>query len=328
MKKRIFWAALIIAAALASSGCGIGKSEPAEQVIVQDTPVPTLEPTKAPTPTPTPVPDLTKTVAFTSADQSVSLDLPNVTWETKTDSNGTLNFESAEEGKLLILHGEGEDLDSVLIPANQDLAEAVEGGLAAGTDFTVLGYDNEEHEGGSAIVYTIRYLDTQKSEGALYKLYRLYVNDSEYYSMEALVKNEDALSRVQESVNSLQILTGSALKGVAAAANEKFRAISMENADGQTGASSGEGSGGLPEANSGEFTEDQINDTSQTRTIYRNSDGKALVIFPGDDGNWTDSAGNTYHFDTDEDVYDQNDVDYYYHGESANVYFMSPEDEE
>ena len=77
--------------------------------------------------------------------------------------------------------------------------------------------------------------------------------------------------------------------------------------------------------NSAGFTAEQLRDTNQTRTIYRNSDGHPLVITPDGNGNWKDFDGNTYRFANNEDVYDQNDVDYYWHGEGADVYYMPVE---
>ena len=73
------------------------------------------------------------------------------------------------------------------------------------------------------------------------------------------------------------------------------------------------------------LTQEQLTDTNQTRTIYRNSDGHPLVITPDGNGNWVDFDGNTYRFVNNEDVYDQNDVDYYWHGEGADVYYMPVE---
>ena len=69
-------------------------------------------------------------------------------------------------------------------------------------------------------------------------------------------------------------------------------------------------------------TDDPDYDTDQTRTIYRNSDGYPLVIYPNGDGTWCDDDGNTYDFANGEDVYDENGVDYYYHGEPAYVRYM------
>ena len=315
----------VLAAALGASGCSFGKNEPEEQVIIQETPTPSAEPAVSPTPTPTPAPDLTQSVTYTSADKSLSVELPNVTWANRTDENGTINFESPDEGKLLILHGQGDDLNSMVIPDNKDLAQAMEGDLTAGTDYEILGYANRDEDTGRAITYTVRYLNTQASEGVLYKLYRMFTNDSEYYNVEATVKNEEALDRVTNAVNSIRILSDSSLKSIVASTNEMFiSAVSSGNvSDGITINDSG-----VAEASRDFFTQEQIDDRNQTRTIYRNSDGKALVIYVNSEGLWSDGAGNTYHFENNEDVYDQNDVDYYYHGESASVYFMSPEDEE
>ena len=68
--------------------------------------------------------------------------------------------------------------------------------------------------------------------------------------------------------------------------------------------------------------QDRYEMSDQTRTIYRNSDGYPLVIYPNGDGTWCDDDGNTYDFANGEDVYDENGVDYYYHGEPAYVRYM------
>ena len=47
---------------------------------------------------------------------------------------------------------------------------------------------------------------------------------------------------------------------------------------GTDSASSGDGSSDGTITNSGGFTQEQLTDTNQTRTIYRNSDGHPLVI--------------------------------------------------
>ena len=74
--------------------------------------------------------------------------------------------------------------------------------------------------------------------------------------------------------------------------------------------------------NSGGFTDEQLTNTDQTRTIYRNSDGKPTVIQPDSNGNWVDFDGNTYSFANDQDVYAADGTDYYWHGEAADVYYM------
>ena len=59
-------------------------------------------------------------------------------------------------------------------------------------------------------------------------------------------------------------------------------------------------------SNSAGFTDEQLSNTDETRTIYRNSDGHPLVITPDGNGSWVDFDGNTYNFTSDEDAYDEN----------------------
>ena len=70
------------------------------------------------------------------------------------------------------------------------------------------------------------------------------------------------------------------------------------------------------------LTQEQLTDTNQTRTIYRNSDGHPLVITPDGNGNWVDSDGNVYNFIDEQDAYDAEGNSYYWHGEAADVYYM------
>jgi len=71
-----------------------------------------------------------------------------------------------------------------------------------------------------------------------------------------------------------------------------------------------------------EILRQQLSNTDETRTIYRNSDGHPLVITPDGNGSWVDFDGNTYNFTSDEDAYDENGTSYYWHGEGADVYYM------
>ena len=91
---------------------------------------------------------------------------------------------------------------------------------------------------------------------------------------------------------------------------------------GTDSASSGDGSSDGTITNSGGFTQEQLTDTNQTRTIYRNSDGHPLVITPDGNGNWVDSDGNVYNFIDEQDAYDAEGNSYYWHGEAADVYYM------
>ena len=74
----------------------------------------------------------------------------------------------------------------------------------------------------------------------------------------------------------------------------------------------------------GGFTDEQLSNTNETRTIYRNSDGKPRVIVPDGNGKWMDNEGNRFTFSTEHDcdVYEEDGTSFYWHGEGADVYYM------
>ena len=81
-KKLLAVLAVTISASVFMAGCGFGEDEPEAQKVVSVTPAP--EVTKAPTATPTIAPNVQDTT-YTSADKSVSINLPDATWANKTD---------------------------------------------------------------------------------------------------------------------------------------------------------------------------------------------------------------------------------------------------
>ena len=233
--------------------------------------------------------------------------------------------------------------------------------LAEGTDFEIQDYNSKDVNGIGVYTYTTKMLNTEKSNGSLYVLHKVIANDTEYYSIEASVKKEDVLSEVKAAVDSFQILGDSSLKEAApkqAAAQTKTdnaKASSDANAaagtdsnaagadasaaaadssaadttgstdgssDGSESYDDGSGDSGSTISNSAGFTDEQLSNTDETRTIYRNSDGHPLVITPDGNGSWVDFDGNTYNFTSDEDAYDENGTSYYWHGEGADVYYM------
>ena len=333
MKNRKFLILLLITTAFAfsASGC-FGGEDAAEQVIVEETPTP--EPTQEPTPEPTIAPDVQDTT-YTSSSGDVSIKLPDATWAAKSDEADMLSFESPEQGKILVLHGSGEeDMSSAVIPNTQDLAVALEqaSDLEQGTDFEIQNYTANDVNGVGVYSYTVKYTDTTKSGGYAYAVKKVFANDSEYYSVTGSALDDASLANIQAAVESFQIVSDAST----------LRAASQTTTDGQTTdaeatgtdgqSTDGTGTDGTDSqstsgttGNSGGFTDEQLSDTNQTRTIYRNSDGHPLVITPDGNGNWVYSSGNTYRFVNDEDVYDQNDVDYYWHGEGADVYYMPVE---
>ena len=344
MKNKKIFGILAITAALscAATACSFGGDEPEVQVVVDET-TPTPAPTATPTPAPTIAPDVQDTT-YTSAN-GVSIKLPDATWSNKSDEADILSFESPEQGKILILHGQGEeDMSSAVIPDTQDLAVSLEqaSDMTQGTDFEIQNYTANNVNGVGVYSYTVKYLNTEKSGGYAYAVDKVFANDTEFYSICGSVKGDASLAGIQSAVESFQIVGESSLKAGVPAADGTAAGTADGTAgttDGTTGTadgttvSDGTTSGGSTASsaddgtygNSAGFTAEQLRDTNQTRTIYRNSDGHPLVITPDGNGNWKDFDGNTYRFANNEDVYDQNDVDYYWHGEGADVYYMPVE---
>ena len=126
MKNKKILAILTIAASVSmfAAGCNFGGAEPEEQVVVTETPTPAA--TATPTPEPTIAPDVQDST-YTSSNGAVSIKLPDATWANKADEADMLSFESPEQGKILILHGQGEDaMSSAMLPDTEDLANALE----------------------------------------------------------------------------------------------------------------------------------------------------------------------------------------------------------
>lgn len=335
MKNKKVLAMLVMTVALSGvlTACGFGGDKPEDQVVVEATPTP--EPTEAPKPTATPAPADGQNTTYTSKDKSVAIKLPDATWANKSDEEDLISFESPDQGKIVITHGKGEeDMSSAVIPSTEDMANSLEkaAGLEPRTDYEIRTYSASEVNGVNVYSYNVKYNNTDKTDGIAWAVKRVYANDGEFYSIEASIKKDDEklLKKAEDSVASFQILGDSSLKS-AAPQQAEGNTDGNTSAEGQTGeggsdsTSSGEGTSegsSSGTTNSGGFTDAQLSDTSQTRTIYRNSDGQPLVIYPDANGNWVDKDGNSYRFANDEDVYDQNDVDYYYHGEAADVYYM------
>ena len=212
--------AISISASVLMAGCSFfGGDEPEEEsVAVTVTPTPVA--TETPTPEPTIAPDVQNTT-YTSADKSVAINLPDATWSNKTDETDMLSFESPDEGSILILHGQGEDtMASTVIPSSQDMAvslEQADGDKTDGTDFEIQDYSANDVNGTGVYTYVTKMLNTDKSDGNLYVVHKVFSNDSEYYSLTGSVKTEDALAPIKAAVDSFQILGDSSLKDAAPA---------------------------------------------------------------------------------------------------------------
>ena len=357
-KKLLAMTAMVITASVLMSACSFGgndKKEDTPSVAV----TPTAEPTATPAPTiePTIAPNVQSTT-YTSADKSIAINLPDATWANKTDETDMVSFESPNVGNILILHGQGEDtMASTVIPSTQDMAvslDQADGDKVNGTDFEIQDYTSNDVNGIGVYSYTTKMLNTDKSGGDLYVVHKVFANDTEYYNIEASVKSEDALDSIKAAVASFQILGDSSLKEAAPkqAAAPAADNSSADNAADNSGAAASDNAGNTDASastdgttadgssndasqaadngtastdtstNSGGFTDEQLSNTDETRTIYRNSDGHPLVIQPDGNGNWVDFDGNTYSFADEQDAYDADGNSYYWHGEAADVYYM------
>ena len=357
-KKLLAMTAMVITASVLMSACSFGgndKKEDTPAVAV----TPTAEPTATPAPTiePTIAPNVQSTT-YTSADKSIAINLPDATWANKTDETDMVSFESPNVGNILILHGQGEDtMASTVIPSTQDMAvslDQADGDKVNGTDFEIQDYTSNDVNGIGVYSYTTKMLNTDKSGGDLYVVHKVFANDTEYYNIEASVKSEDALDSIKAAVASFQILGDSSLKEAAPkqAAAPAADNSSADNAADNSGAAASDNAGNTDASastdgttadgssndasqaadngtastdtstNSGGFTDEQLSNTDETRTIYRNSDGHPLVIQPDGNGNWVDFDGKTYSFADEQDAYDADGNSYYWHGEAADVYYM------
>lgn len=361
-KRILAISAIAISASVFMAACGFGGADPDESVAVSVTPTPVATETPAPTPTIAPNVQATtytsadKSVAINlpNATWANKTDETNtLSFESPDEGNILILHGQGEDTMAATVIPSSQDMATSLEQADGDKTE--------GTDFEIQEYNSKDVNGIGVYTYTTKMLNTEKSNGSLYVLHKVIANDTEYYSIEASVKKEDVLSEVKAAVDSFQILGDSSLKEAApkqAAAQTKtdnVKASSDANAaagtdsnaagadasaaaadssaadttgstdgssDGSESYDDGSGDSGSTISNSAGFTDEQLSNTDETRTIYRNSDGHPLVITPDGNGSWVDFDGNTYNFTSDEDAYDENGTSYYWHGEGADVYYM------
>lgn len=218
-KKLFAISAIAISASVLLTGCSFSADEPENSVTVSVTPteVPATA-TPAPTAAPTIAPNVQSTT-YTSADKMIAINLPDATWTSKTDQADMYSFESPEVGNILIIHGQGEDtMAATVIASTQDMAvslEQADGDKVNGTDFELQEYTSNDVNGIGVYSYTTKLLNTEKSNGNLYVVHKVFANDVEYYNIEADVKTEDALNVIKAAVESFQILGDSSLKEAA-----------------------------------------------------------------------------------------------------------------
>ena len=331
MKNRRLLAISATAAvfSLVLSACGFGGEEPVEQVIVEEEVTPTPEAVETPEPTEEPEPEVWEPT-YTSADGSISIDYPDESWSNKTDANGIVSIES-ENGRIVVIHGDAEDKETLVLPDSEDMAMTLERALPLeDSEYEISEYSNSDESGANVIYYVVKYNDTEKTEGVAQRVHKYISNDAEYYEITAETSAADdaTLTKLKTSVDSFRILNDSALKGAATGTSAATAAEGAGTAEGE-GTEGGEAvdaepADGSTSTGSSGYTDEQLADSSVTRTIYNNETGSPIVVSNNGDGTWSDRFGNSYRFDSSDEsiVYDQNDVDYYYHGEAGDVAYM------
>lgn len=222
--------ALTAVLSVSMTACNFGGGSDEDSSVVQVTPTP--EPTKAAKATPTPAPANAQNTTYTSKNKAVSIKLPDATWANKSDSDDMLSFESPKQGKLLILHGSGEeDMSVAIIPSSQDTASALvkADNLVEGTDFEIQDYKSEEVGGVNVYSYTVHYL-TDKSDYK-YVVNKYFTdNTTEFYSVAGSVKDEKALAGIKTSVDSFTISGDSVLKAAATGKLQELQQVQLRTA--------------------------------------------------------------------------------------------------
>ena len=322
------------------------------------TPAPTIEPTIAPNVQSTTYTSADKSIAInlpdaTWANKTDETDM--VSFESPNVGNILILHGQGEDTMASTVIPSTQDMAVSLDQADGDKVN--------GTDFEIQDYTSNDVNGIGVYSYTTKMLNTDKSGGDLYVVHKVFANDTEYYNITASVKTKAALDSVRAAVDSFQILGDSSLKeaapatatattpaGTDTASTDSTAGTDTPSTDGTstdgttTDGTASDGtttdsstadasqsdsndssSGSSDDSSDGYagFTNEQLSNTDETRTIYRNSDGHPIVVTPDGNGNWGDFDGNTYRFTGESDVYDQNDESYYWHGEAADVYYMT-----
>ena len=285
-KRVLMLLALTAVLSVSMTACNFGGGSDEDSSVVQVTPTP--EPTKAPA--------NAQNTTYTSKNKAVSIKLPDATWANKSDSDDMLSFESPKQGKLLILHGSGEeDMSVAIIPSSQDTASALvkADNLVEGTDFEIQDYKSEEVGGVNVYSYTVHYL-TDKSDYK-YVVNKYFTdNTTEFYSVAGSVKDEKALAGIKTSVDSFTISGDSVLK--AAATGKTSGTTAGTTADGTSGTTgtaaagtdqtaSGSSSDGSSSAGTdGSYSDTSSGGSSDYSSSDYTSDGSSDGSYDYDDG--------------------------------------------
>lgn len=225
---------------------------------------------------------------FKSKDGSLSIKLPDETWESKKEGKNEWTFESADQGVITIVHYSGEDMQGLIFPASEEeVLENLEKAGKSKADYAVVEYKKNTLGSYDAYHTTIKCKSTD-SKYAYSVAYNL-VGEEDIYSVNGQVKKDDAtaMESIRDAVESLKLL-----KTDSTSSSQKKETDS-------TGQS--------------ESTQTESQDTADTsggQYIY-DSNGNTVYVYPDSNGNWVDSNGVAYYFSAD-GITDSNGVNYYY----------------
>lgn len=287
VKKGVIVLAVTLAAAGVLAGCNKNKETETESVAIMTEPL--TEQTEAVTQTAS---KSNTTKKYISKDKTMSINLPDDTWENKKDADGTLIFEAKGKGTITIEHISNIDTSAVSLPTSEE--EVLNNLKEAGKDiqyYEVLKFEekstgaktsaiktqtekaetesetNTETESKTSTAENKAYTTVVKCTDALEKYFYTVgydvVSKSEIYSVNGQVEKEDQelLEQVEEAVTSFVVLKKS-----------------TNTIDGQS--------------ETKESDKDNES-TGETKVIY-DSNGNAIYVTKDANGVWKDSNGKTY----------------------------------
>ena len=215
---------------------------------------------------------------FKSKDGSLSIKLPDDTWEAKKEGTKEWTFESADQGIITIVHYSGAEMDGLVFPASEEeVLDNLEKAGKSKSDYAVVEYKKNTLGSYEAYHTTIK-CKSASSKYAYSVAYNL-VGDDDIYSVNGQVKQDDAkaMEAIRTSVESLKLLKSS---GTTTSGSKKDNTKSSETS--KTGQS---------ESNS-------TNESNGNSQYIYDSNGNAVYVYQDSNGNWVDSSGAIYYFNS------------------------------
>lgn len=258
VKKRVISLIIALAAAGMLAGCNKdkGETEPLAVSLTEDTTEKQTDEVAIKAGT------TTTTKKYTSEDKTMSIQLPDETWENKEDKEDSLSFESPGKGMITVTHSSGTDVSTVNLPETKEEVMNNIKDSGKNTDkYEVVEFKKEMV--GTADEYHTTVKCSDMTEKYVYTIGYDIVSDTDIYSITGLVQTDDdvLLKQIQDAVDSFKVLKASS--------SSKKNESDSEDVD---------------SANK---------NSSDTMTIY-DSNGNPIYLTKDENGVWKDSSGKTY----------------------------------